>query len=129
MTTDPATEWQRTLLRETLQLAVPLRIKELRDATAGQLTAAAAAVGHGDDLLHGGPYCRQGFAELTRALAIAALLADGGVDYIGLHWCAIPYCRAGSRFDHVDDTDAELWPTEPPPRPVETLPDIAAWTG
>lgn len=125
----PTGDWQTTLLHTTLQLAVPLRIEELRGLPDGQLVALAAAIPHGDDLLYGGDRCRDGMAGLIRGLAVAALVADGGIDYGGLHWCAIPNCRAGSRYEHSTG-DGQLQPPEPPPpRTIADLPDLATWPG
>ena len=103
---------QQLVLVETLRLAVPLWMRELHDHPVEQLLAAAAAdsvtVGsYGDDLQYGGKHCADAFHALARGLAISALLADGGVDFLGLHWCAAPGCQATSRFDHA--------PTAPPP--------------
>lgn len=125
---------QRMVLLETLRLAVPMWMRELHGWPFEYLLITAArdsetVAAHGDDLQFGGKHCADAFHALARGLAIAAILAEGGVDFLGLHWCATPNCRAGSRTDHADDTAPDEWADESPPRPVETLPDIAAWTG
>ena len=56
---------------------------------------------------------RQALHALALALATLALTAPGGVDYQGLHWCADPWCRAASRYEHADQYPA----TEPVPAP------------
>jgi hypothetical protein len=101
-----AAEHQRMVLRETLRLAVPLHMVELRDRPAWILAAvasdAATTIGsQGDVLLFGGKGCAQAFNALARGLAAAALTAEGGVDYLGLHWCRLPNCRAKDRFEHA----------------------------
>jgi hypothetical protein len=119
--TDPAATWQATALRDTLQLAVPLRIEELRHLDGQQLadiarTGAEVFAGKGDDLQFGGRHCREAFAALVRGLAATALCAWGGVTFAGLHWCATPGCPA------VDDDHPQPWPWSPraaaPPRAV-----------
>lgn len=131
-------ERQRMVLRETLRLAVPLHIHDLRDRTPSSLAALAercadTIAAHGDDLQYGGKHCRETFNALARGLAAAALTADGGADFLDLHWCADPACRAESRFDHADPDWDEPWPPDPdePPepaaRPIHTLLDLSAW--
>ena len=135
-TPDPAEQWRRTLLRETLRLAVPRHKDGLDglplDVLIGIASAASATVAvHGDDLLYGGRYCAETFNAVARGLAAAALIAQGGIDYMDLHWCAIPHCRMTHRFDHADDPEPPGWPKPPeppPPRPVDTLPDLDAYT-
>ncbi|WNI19936.1 hypothetical protein [Actinacidiphila sp. ITFR-21] len=126
---------QQMVLQETLRLTVPLHIQELRCHTTDTLmaisTQSAAIVGSKGDILqfHG----RRGettevFNALARGLAVAALLAYGGVDFLGIHWCADPGCQAGSRFHHAADAEpADLPepPFEPPPQPITDLPDLA----
>jgi hypothetical protein len=102
---------QRMVLRETLALAVPMHMVELHDLPAERLAAVASAAAitigsHGDTLQYGGKHCAEAFNALARGLAAAALIADGGVDFCGLHWCADPHCRAGTRFDHDRETAA-----------------------
>ncbi|ONK13258.1 hypothetical protein [Streptomyces sp. MP131-18] len=89
---------QRDVLLTTLQLAVPLHREELRDLPSEQLLAiasnAATVLGsHGDALQFGGKHCREAFNALARGLAAAALTADGGVTWLGAHWCADPSCH------------------------------------
>ena len=93
---------------------------ELTRLTPSSLTAiatrSAEIIGtHGDDLQYGGKHCAQTFNALARGLAVAALTADGGVDFDGLHWCHIPNCRAASRYDHAHTTDPTPWPGPPEP--------------
>lgn len=114
-----ALDAQRMVLCETLRLAVPMWMRELHDWPVEDLLAAAAAdsqtVGtHGDDLQYGGPHCKDAFHALARGLAISALLADGGVDFLGIHWCADPSCRARSRFDHAAEAPDEKPEPAPP---------------
>lgn len=106
-TSDVATDTQHMVLRETLRLAVPMHVVEMQHLEPHHLTAiasnSATVVGsHGDALQFGGKHCAKAFNALARGLAAAALTAQGGVDFIGLHWCADPRCRAASRFDHAD---------------------------
>jgi hypothetical protein len=98
-------EWQRTLLRETLRLAVPREMDRLRSipgiiVSVARESAEIVAT-HGDDLQFGGWHCARTFAALARGLAAAALAAEGGIDYLGLHWCSVPGCRAADRFEHA----------------------------
>lgn len=132
--TTPATQWQHTVLRETRRLAVPLHTDRMRGLPPGSLTAIASdcatTIGtHGDDLMFGGQHCKTAFNALARGLAAAALTADGGIDWDGLHWCAIPGCQAGSRYDHAEHAPRPPGPDTPPVRPVHALPDLATWTG
>lgn len=130
-----ALEAQRTALRETLRVAVPLHIIELRglplDMLLGISARCAGIVGEKGDILQfkGGKRgeTAEVFNALARGLAAAALVADGGVDFIGLHWCAIPGCRSTARFDHAGGAD-EHWPPEPSrARPIHDLPDLSTW--
>ncbi|WP_158676932.1 hypothetical protein [Wenjunlia vitaminophila] len=94
----PATEMQDFMLRTSLALAVPLHMHELRGQSpatlAGIASAAADVVGsHGDDLQYGGRHCARTFNSLARGLAAAALTAQGGVTWRGMHWCQTPGCR------------------------------------
>jgi hypothetical protein len=122
------------LLRTHLAFAVPLRIDELRgqpDTTLQRIwTGVRDRLQTGADSMQfgGGTPGDTGrsVGAWTTAFALLALQADGGVDFIGLHWCAIPHCRAASRFDHADDTEPR--PRPPPRRPIEDLPDITTWT-
>lgn len=104
---------QQMVLRETLALAVPMHIVELHGLPAERLAAIASAAAttigsHGDALQYGGKHCQEAFNALARGLAAAALVADGGVDFLGQHWCADPRCRAVSRFDHADDRETAV---------------------
>ncbi|WP_144385767.1 hypothetical protein [Streptomyces sp. SAJ15] len=97
-------EMQRFVLLETLRLAVPEHMDDLRGFTPEQrceiAKACAAIVGsHGDALQFGGKHCAEAFNALARGLAAAALTAWGGVTFDGLHWCAIPGC-ADANADH-----------------------------
>lgn len=125
-----AAEYQRMVLRETLALAVPLHMVELHGLPphrlAGIASDAATTIGsHGDALQYGGKHCAGAFNTLARGLAAAALTADGGIDFAGHHWCADPYCRAASRFDHVpatDDVELPEQPLVPEPRATHDVP-------
>lgn len=129
-----AIDAQHTAMAETLRVAVPLWIFELRGLSDDHLrdiaTQAATTIGEKGDVLQFGS-TRRGevagvFNALARGLAAAALLAQGGIDYAGLHWCRIPHCRATRRYDH----EADPWvPAEPEQRrrPVVDLPDLGTW--
>lgn len=100
-------------LRTALTVSVPLEIDRIRnnppDTLDALTTHATTALQEGaDDLQFGGHRGRAGtsFAAHTRALAILALRSDGGVDFAGLHWCQTRGCRARSRLDHADMTEA-----------------------
>jgi hypothetical protein len=103
------------VLRETLRLAVPLHMRELRDRPARILAAiasqAATTIGsHGDALQYGGKHCAQAFSALARGLAAAALTVEGGVDFQGLHWCRIPNCQMKHRFEHAPAAGPDVQP-------------------
>ena len=126
-----AADHQRMVLRETLRLAVPMHMVELTGLPPDALTAIATRSAdilstHGDDLQYGGKHCAQTFNALARGLAVAALTADGGVDFAGQHWCATPGCRATSRREHAagDERERPVPPAEPArrPGPAETVP-------
>lgn len=90
---DPA---RYDLLATMLQALVPLRMLELRDHGQEQLAALARAqvetiAACGDNLLYRGPNTREAFAALLTAVACGALVAEGGVTMLGLHWCATPH--------------------------------------
>ncbi|MFD8626664.1 hypothetical protein ACFV4E_22735 [Streptomyces hygroscopicus] len=99
---------QRMVLLETLRLAVPMHMAELRPlepSHRAEIASRCATVigSHGDALQFGGKHCREAFNALARGLAAAALTVPGGVDFLGAHWCTDPWCRAKNRFDHADD--------------------------
>lgn len=125
MSPDEEMHTQRMVLRETLRLAVPMHIEELRGLDGDRLAEVARShamtVGtHGDDLQFGGRHCAEAFNALARGLAAAALTAWGGITFNGLHWCTIPGCR------EVDDQHEQPWPWTPavpaPRRPVVDVP-------
>lgn len=123
---------RRMVLRETLRLAVPRHLNELDglplDMLTSIATASAVTVGtHGDDLQFGGKHCAEAFNALARGLAVAALVAWGGVTYEGLHWCATPGC-GDPDGDHPQPHPDAVKPLPPPRRPVEDLPDLATWS-
>lgn len=127
-----AAETQRTVLRETLRLAVPMWMVEVDglplDMLTGIATASAVTVGtHGDDLQFGGKHTRDAFNALARGLAVAALVAWGGVTYEGLHWCATPGCRDPGDADAHPQPYPDAVKDPPPRRPVDELPDLSAW--
>lgn len=129
---DPAAQWQRMVLLETLRLAVPLHITELAERPVEQLLAMAArdaeTVGtHGDDLQYGGKHCAPAFNALARGLAIAALTAWGGVTWHGLHWCRTPGCANPGDVDAHPQPYPDAVKPPAPRRPVESLPDLATW--
>lgn len=125
------------LLHTHLACAVPLRIHELqqepewvleqtRSGLLERLQQGADAMQFGSG---GDGEAGLAIGAWTTALALLALQAEGGVDFAGLHWCAIPHCRASSRFDHANDGDrpGPPEPDEPPERPVHSLPDLSTW--
>lgn len=122
------------LLATALQMAVPLEIEKLRPlpdrileglrADLDGLTGVAS-----DAMQYGGKGAGQAFAAHVRAFALMALLAEGGVDFCGLHWCDISGCRAAGRFDEAHEgrgrslrPDGGLVPS---PRRVVDVPDAA----
>jgi len=117
-TSHDATESQRFVLQQTLTLAVPLHMHDLRHCDPNFLaeiaSQAATTIGsHGDALQFGGKQCAPAFNALARGLAATALIAWGGATFQGLHWCTVPHC-AGPDGDH--------------PQPVEPNPVPAAFT-
>lgn len=86
------------LLSISLAVAVPLHIEQVRagrhsvEWLLGEARRCADEVGsRGDVLQYGGK--RKGeaasaFNALARGLAVAALVAEGGVTWLGQHWCA-----------------------------------------
>lgn len=80
------------LLTGFLDFAVPLEMQRMRALDNETLRRIAAAqseqVGnHGDVILYGGKGCATATAALIRALAAAALVAEGGITFAGRHWC------------------------------------------
>jgi hypothetical protein len=113
------------VLGETLRFTVPFHIAEVRDRPVAWLVgeakrAATILATHGDDMQFGGKHSGEAFNALARGLACAALVADGGVTYAGLHWCRDPLCRDPAA-DHPVDVDAVY-----SSRPVE---DVAVGGG
>lgn len=122
---------RRVVLLETLRLAVPMHIVELDGLPLETLLAishqCAVTVGtHGDDLQFGGKHTRDAFNALARGLAVAALVAWGGVTYEGLHWCAKPGCSTPDA-DHPQPYPDAVKPLPASRRPVESLPDLATY--
>ena len=79
------------LLRTHLAAMVPLRIRELREATPEQLTYQAGRYRSTEDWHDSGAFSagaadREAVARLTSTLAALAY-AEGGVDFFGMHWC------------------------------------------
>lgn len=114
-------------------MAVPLEIETLRGQPDWALETLRTAVADklqqgGDTLQFGGAGAGTAFAAHVRALALLALQAEGGIDFAGLHWCAIRCCRAASRFDHAEDTPTSEPPPPPKSRPITDihLPDDTA---
>lgn len=91
---DPA---RYDLLATMLQALVPVRMSELRHShSRGQLVELARAQADtiaacGDNLLYRGPNTRKAFAAVLTAVACSALVAEGGITVLGLHWCDIPH--------------------------------------
>ena len=83
-----------------LSVSVPLFREEYRGRSdawlIGEASLMTTIVGfQGDVLQYGGgkPGTASGaFNALARGLACAALIAEGGVDWLGQHWCADPLC-------------------------------------
>lgn len=97
MTAAPELARNATLV-ESLWFAVPFHIAEVRHRETRWLVGeakrmATVVASHGDDLQYGGKHCAEAFNAFARSLACAALVADGGVSFAGLHWCAAPRCR------------------------------------
>jgi len=102
---EPARHGMDANLACALQVAVPLRIHEIRDWTPEwrsndaawvmELMRAGAA---GDELLYGSREGRPAasFAALTRGLAALAFV-EGGVDFAGLHWCTEEHIECPNR--------------------------------
>lgn len=96
-------EMDFTVLEETLRLAVPMHVEEVRDWPATARAAAGRELGQvvaekGDALMFGG---RKGeaarvFNALARGLALVSC-QPGGVTFRGLHWCAWPHPRCPRR--------------------------------
>ena len=80
------------LLRDTLNLAVPLRIMEVKTMPAWERDALAAWAGHqfthADVMLYH-PQRKPGqLKHLVDMLAVLAVTADGGVEFAGTRWDA-----------------------------------------
>lgn len=109
-------------LVETLRVAVPLHLAEVRSArltteqVQARLSKAATAIGtYGDLLLYGGKttksrgHTAEAFNALAYGLAVAAM-QPGGIHYGGIHWEA-------TRAMETTET-----PVIPMPRPIVTVP-------
>lgn len=123
------------LLLTHLQFAVPLEIRRLLDMGPDDIAALADTLRDrlqfgADTMLFGGGQpgeAARATADWTRALAVLAVTAEGGVDFAGLHWCADPACRATTRYDHAGDTVPPPRNDPPPPRAITDLPDISTY--
>ena len=119
----PSEASQMIPLVETLRLAVPLHLAEIRAQNLtdnhlyARLSKAARDIGqYGDLLLFGGgksaksrAHRRDAFSSLAYGIAVASM-APGGIHYAGVHW----------------ETTPAMQPTETPPvprpRPIVTVP-------
>lgn len=80
------------LMLDTLNLAVPLRIMEVRAMAKWERDALATWAGHqfqyADVMLYD-PQRKPGqFAHLVDILAVLAVTADGGIEFAGTRWGA-----------------------------------------
>jgi hypothetical protein len=78
------------LLTASLEVAVPLRIFEIRDWTLKKRMEVArhcaeVVASHGDDLQFGGKHTADAFNKLALGLAVMAY-QPGGVTFMGRHW-------------------------------------------
>ena len=94
--------WQTDLLRTHLSATVPMRMAELAGIPHDELLAEMERlwprddegrrepwVGAADAMLYSsGPRALEALRQLVTGLAVAALVADGGVTLWGMHWCA-----------------------------------------
>lgn len=118
------------LLATALQMAVPLEIEKLRRLPAQALEGHRASLDGltavaSDAMQFGGKGAGLAFAAHVRAFALLALLAEGGIDFCGLHWCAVPGCRARYRLDHAPGTGDGVGPKTlplPEQRATHTVP-------
>ena len=80
------------LMRDTLNLAVPLRIMEVRAMPKWERDALATWASHQfqyADVMMYDPQRKPGqFAHLVDILAVLAVTADGGVEFAGTRWDA-----------------------------------------
>lgn len=79
------------ILADYLQLAVPLRMHQLRGRDPDQLAQlgqdqADTITAHGDDILYRGRDTRKAVAALVTGLACLALTSPGGVTFAGQHF-------------------------------------------
>ena len=80
------------LLRDTLALAVPLRIMEVKEMPTWERDALATWAGqqftHADVMMYD-PQRKPGqFKHLVDMLAVLAVTADGGIEFAGVRWNA-----------------------------------------
>jgi hypothetical protein len=80
------------LLRDTLALAVPLRIMDVKVMPAWERDALATWAGQQfqyADVMMYDPQCKPGqLKHLVDMLAVLAVTADGGVEFAGVRWNA-----------------------------------------
>lgn len=81
-----------------LSAAVPLHREEIRQRSDEWLLAEASrcstvVASKGDVLQFGGKGSAECFNALARGLACAALVAEGGVTWLGQHWCKDVACH------------------------------------
>lgn len=116
--TFPTEPHSTQLLKDMLGAFVPVHILEMRSVPhrALQEMAAEAAqiiASHGDDLMFSGKHCAATYTALSNGLAAAALLAPGGVNVMGLHFCAQPHpeCPNAPLAPHLDRGEEERPPS------------------
>jgi hypothetical protein len=80
------------LLRDTLAIAVPLRIMDVKAMPAWERDALATWAGqqftHADVMLYKAAAKPGQFKHLVDMLAVLAITADGGVEFAGTRWDA-----------------------------------------
>lgn len=122
-------------LHDWPQMAVPLRMAELRTRTPAQLAAVARAQvgvigGRGDVVQYGGRGAGTAAAAIVTGLAVLALLPEDGATFGRLHWCGAAHegCSSRPAMAHLGTYGLSVPAVPSQARPVQDvpLPDLDA---
>lgn len=85
------------MLIDYLAMTVPLLMLEMSGISRRELVDRSRPLvdvitSTADNAMYGGPGCGHAAAEIARAAATLAMVAEGGITIMGLHWCLWESC-------------------------------------